>query len=94
MLCHVTPRYATLRHATLHCAVLLRTTLREITLRYAVQRHATSKKKDLERAWDAVRHAARPRVHTFIATSEIHMQYKLRMSRDQVGGGGAGKVRD
>jgi 2-isopropylmalate synthase len=39
---------------------------------------------DLERAWDAVRHAKRPRVHTFIATSEIHMQYKLRMSREQV----------
>lgn len=40
---------------------------------------------DLERAWDAVRHAKRPRVHTFIATSEIHMQYKLRMTREQVG---------
>ncbi|WIA37513.1 hypothetical protein OEZ86_014425 [Tetradesmus obliquus] len=39
---------------------------------------------DLERAWDAVRHAKRPRVHTFIATSEIHMQYKLRMTREQV----------
>jgi hypothetical protein len=41
---------------------------------------------DLERAWEAVRHAKRPRVHTFIATSEIHMQYKLRMSREQVRG--------
>ncbi len=39
---------------------------------------------DLERAWDAVRHARRPRVHTFIATSEIHMKYKLRMTREQV----------
>lgn len=39
---------------------------------------------DLERAWDAVRHAKKPRVHTFIATSEIHMQYKLKMTRDQV----------
>lgn len=39
---------------------------------------------DLERAWEAVRHAKRPRVHTFIATSEIHMQYKLRMTREQV----------
>jgi 2-isopropylmalate synthase len=50
---------------------------------------------DLERAWEAVRHAKRPRVHTFIATSEIHMQYKLRMSRDQVRqlpGNGAGPV--
>ncbi|GLC41026.1 2-isopropylmalate synthase 1, chloroplastic [Pleodorina starrii] len=43
-----------------------------------------TKFQDLERAWDAVRHAKRPRVHTFIATSEIHMQYKLRMTPDQV----------
>jgi hypothetical protein len=47
---------------------------------------------DLERAWDAVRHAKRPRVHTFIATSQIHMEHKLRMTPDQVcvGGGGCG----
>ncbi|KAG2429375.1 hypothetical protein HXX76_011140 [Chlamydomonas incerta] len=43
-----------------------------------------TKFQDLERAWDAVRHAKRPRVHTFIATSEIHMKYKLRMSEDEV----------
>ena len=40
--------------------------------------------RDLQTAWDAVRHATRPRVHTFIATSEIHMKYKLRMTQDQV----------
>ncbi len=39
---------------------------------------------DLERAWNAVKPAKRPRVHTFIATSEIHMKYKLRMTEDQV----------
>jgi 2-isopropylmalate synthase len=39
---------------------------------------------DLERAWDAVKHARRPRVHTFIATSRIHMEHKLRMTEDQV----------
>ena len=39
---------------------------------------------DLERAWDAVKHAKRPRVHTFIATSEIHMKYKLRMTQQEV----------
>ncbi len=39
---------------------------------------------DLERAWEAVRHAKRPRVHTFLATSEIHMKYKLKMTREQV----------
>ncbi|KAI8468142.1 MAG: 2-isopropylmalate synthase [Monoraphidium minutum] len=45
---------------------------------------ARAKAGDLERAWDAVRHARRPRVHTLIATSDIHMKYKLKMSRDQV----------
>ncbi|WIA41837.1 hypothetical protein OEZ86_009166 [Tetradesmus obliquus] len=40
--------------------------------------------KDLERTWEAVRHAQRPRVHMVLATSEIHMQHKLHMTRDQV----------
>eukprot|EP00892_Ulva_mutabilis_P003283 jgi/Ulvmu1/1326/UM011_0054.1 len=43
-----------------------------------------TKLSDLDCAWDAVRHAQLPRVHTFIATSPIHMQYKLRMTEDQV----------
>lgn len=43
-----------------------------------------TKEKDLETAWEAVRHAKRPRVHTFIATSKIHMDFKLRMTPDQV----------
>ncbi|PKA53359.1 2-isopropylmalate synthase B [Apostasia shenzhenica] len=41
-------------------------------------------KKDIDTAWEAVRHARRPRVHTFIATSEIHMQHKLRKTREEV----------
>ena len=40
--------------------------------------------RDLEVAWDAVKGAKRPRVHTFIATSKIHMEHKLRMSEDEV----------
>jgi 2-isopropylmalate synthase len=40
--------------------------------------------KDVDRAWEAVRHAARNRIHVFIATSEIHMRKKLRMTPDQV----------
>ena len=40
--------------------------------------------KDIDRAWEAVRHAARARIHVFIATSEIHMAKKLRMTREQV----------
>jgi len=39
---------------------------------------------DIDRAWKAVRHAAHPRIHTFLATSDIHMKYKLNMSRDEV----------
>ncbi|MCU0539418.1 MAG: 2-isopropylmalate synthase [Desulfobacterales bacterium] len=45
---------------------------------------ARAAKADIDRAWQAVRHAARPRLHTFIATSDIHLQYKLRMDREQV----------
>lgn len=40
--------------------------------------------RDLERTWEAVRHAQRPRVHMVLATSEIHMKHKLHMTRDQV----------
>ena len=39
--------------------------------------------EDIERAWQAVRHAARPRIHVFLATSDIHLHYKLRMTREQ-----------
>jgi 2-isopropylmalate synthase len=39
---------------------------------------------DIDRAWDAVRVAARPRIHTFLATSDIHLEHKLRMSRAEV----------
>lgn len=39
---------------------------------------------DVERAWDAVKHARRPRIHTFIATSEIHMTSKLKKSKEEV----------
>ncbi|MEA5030655.1 MAG: 2-isopropylmalate synthase [Sphaerochaeta sp.] len=40
-------------------------------------------KKDIDSAWDAVKAAARPRIHTFIATSDLHLEYKLKMSRQQ-----------
>ncbi|MBI4316628.1 MAG: 2-isopropylmalate synthase [Chloroflexi bacterium] len=45
---------------------------------------ARANKNDIDKAWEAVRHAARPRIHTFLATSEIHMKYKLKMDREQV----------
>jgi 2-isopropylmalate synthase len=40
--------------------------------------------QDVDRAWEAVRHAESPRIHIFIATSPIHMKKKLRMTEDQV----------
>lgn len=40
--------------------------------------------KDIDAAWEGVRLSRRPRIHTFIATSPIHMEYKLRMSPDEV----------
>lgn len=39
-------------------------------------------KKDIDAAWDAVKSAVRPRIHTFLATSDLHLKYKLRMSRE------------
>ncbi|HHY70316.1 MAG TPA: 2-isopropylmalate synthase [Thermoanaerobacterales bacterium] len=40
--------------------------------------------KDIDRAAEAVKDAARPRIHTFIASSPIHMKYKLKMTEQQV----------
>jgi 2-isopropylmalate synthase len=40
--------------------------------------------QDVDRAWEAVRHAESPRIHVFIATSPIHMAKKLRMTPEQV----------
>jgi 2-isopropylmalate synthase len=40
--------------------------------------------KDIDRAWEAVQYAKMPGIHTFIATSDIHMKYKLKMSEQEV----------
>ena len=45
---------------------------------------ARANKNDIDKAWEGVKGAVRPRIHTFLATSDIHMQHKLRMSRDDV----------
>ena len=39
---------------------------------------------DIDRAWEAVKYARRSRIHTFVATSDIHLKYKLRKSRAEV----------
>ena len=41
-------------------------------------------KGDIDAAWDAVKEAKHPRIHVFLATSDIHMEYKLKMTRQQV----------
>lgn len=45
---------------------------------------ARAVRQDVERAWEALCYAASPRIHTFIATSDIHLQHKLKKTRDQV----------
>ena len=45
---------------------------------------ARSNKLDVERAAQSLKNAKRPRIHTFIATSDIHLKYKLKKSRQQV----------
>ena len=45
---------------------------------------ARTTKSDIDAAWEAVQYAAKPRIHTFLATSQIHMQYKLKMDPEEV----------
>ena len=45
---------------------------------------ARASKGDIDKAWEAVRHAPKPRIHTFLATSEIHMKHKLRLDPEEV----------
>ena len=40
--------------------------------------------RDIDLAWEAVKYAARPRIHTFLATSPVHMKYKLKMAAEEV----------
>jgi 2-isopropylmalate synthase len=40
--------------------------------------------KDIDRAWEALKNGENPRIHTFLATSDIHMRHKLKMDREQV----------
>jgi 2-isopropylmalate synthase len=45
---------------------------------------ARATRSDIDKAWEAVQGAAHPRIHTFIATSDIHLQYKLKATREEV----------
>ena len=45
---------------------------------------ARANEKDIDRAWEALKFAKKPRIHTFIATSDIHLKFKLKKSRKEV----------
>ncbi|MDQ2622206.1 MAG: 2-isopropylmalate synthase, partial [Actinomycetota bacterium] len=45
---------------------------------------ARAQKPDIEAAWNAIRDSERPRIHTFISTSDIHIKHQMRNSRDDV----------
>lgn len=45
---------------------------------------ARANKTDIDRAWQAVKGAVHPRIHTFISSSDIHLKYQLKKSREQV----------
>ena len=45
---------------------------------------ARANKSDIDKAWQAVQSAQKPRIHTFLATSEIHMKHKLKMDPEDV----------
>src|SRR4051812_49258663 len=47
---------------------------------------ARTSKQDIDAAWNAVKDSERPRIHTFIATSDIHIKHKLRTTREDVKG--------
>jgi 2-isopropylmalate synthase len=53
---------------------------------------ARAQAPDVERAWEAVRDAARPRIHTFISTSDIHIEHQLRSTREDVKAGARAAV--
>jgi 2-isopropylmalate synthase len=45
---------------------------------------ARANKSDIDKAWEAVKDAQKPRIHTFLATSPIHMKHKLKMDPEEV----------
>jgi 2-isopropylmalate synthase len=44
---------------------------------------ARATEEDIEKAWEAIKYANKPRIHTFLATSDIHLKYKLKIDREE-----------
>lgn len=59
-------------------------TIAETVKECTVASLARTMEQDIDRAWEAVSGAVAPRIHTFIATSPIHMEYKLMMTPEEV----------
>ncbi|MFC1857710.1 2-isopropylmalate synthase [Thermodesulfobacteriota bacterium] len=45
---------------------------------------ARTSRQDIDSAWGAIKHAVKPRIHTFVATSDLHLKYKLNLTREEV----------
>lgn len=56
----------------------------ESTKKSQVAGLARANQKDIDRAWEAIKDAQNPRIHTFISTSDIHLAHQLRKSREEV----------
>lgn len=56
----------------------------ESTKKSQVAALARANQKDIDRAWEAIKDAQNPRIHTFISTSDIHLAHQLRKSREEV----------
>src|SRR5580700_5398045 len=54
---------------------------------------ARCNERDIDRAWEAIQYAQQPRIHVFLATSAIHREHKLRMSKAQIIEKAVGSVR-
>jgi len=53
---------------------------------------ARAQKGDIDAAWNALRDAEKPRIHTFISTSDIHIEHQMRNTRDDVKAGARASV--
>src|SRR3954451_23092384 len=47
---------------------------------------ARTHKADIDAAWGAIKDSSRPRIHTFVSTSDIHIEHQLQTTRDDVKG--------
>jgi 2-isopropylmalate synthase len=59
-------------------------TISGVIKRCEVAALARANAQDIDRAWEAVKGAKFPRIHTFISTSDIHLKYQIKKSREEV----------